>query len=135
MSQVPPPQNPPPPPPPTGSAAPRGGSATTVRAVLAVAVLALTVVALAVEENGQRGYEDWTAWAVFATVVAAVHLFPLFSPLDQSRTWDVVAGATAGLVLYWVAIVVPGISSNTAFVQTMAVAIAVAHCWTLPGRR
>lgn len=103
--------------------------------MLAVAVLALTVTALAVEENQTRGYEDWTAWAVFATVMAAVHLLPLFSPLDEETTWTIVAVATAGLVLYWVAIVVPGISSNLGFAQTLAVALAVAHCWLLPGRR
>ena len=106
-----------------------------LRAILAVVVVGLTVTALAVEENETRGYEDWTAWAIFATVMAAVHLLPLFSPLDEETTWTIVAVATAGLVLYWVAIVVPGISSNLGFVQTLAVAIALAHLWLLPGRR
>jgi len=106
-----------------------------VRAILGVLVLGLTVTALAIEENESRGYEDWTAWAIFATVMAAVHLLPLFSPLDEEKTWLVVALATAGLVLYWVAIVLPSVSSNTAFTQTMAVVLALAHCWLLPGRR
>ena len=106
-----------------------------IRAILGVLVLGLTVAALAIEENDSRGYEDWTAWAIFATVMAAVHLLPLFSPLDEETTWTVVAVATAGLVLYWVALVLPSISSNTAFAQTMAVVLALAHCWLLPGRR
>jgi hypothetical protein len=107
-----------------------------VRAILGVLVLGLTVVALAVEEpEDTLGYDDWTAWAIFATVMAAVHLLPLFSPLDEEKTWTVVALATAGLVLYWVAIVLPSVSSNTAFAQTMAVVLALAHCWLLPGRR
>jgi len=106
-----------------------------IRAILGVLVLGLTVTALAIEENDSRGYEDWTAWAIFATVMAAVHLLPLFSPFDEETTWMVVAVATAGLVLYWVALVLPSISSNTAFAQTMAVALALAHCWLLPGRR
>jgi hypothetical protein len=107
-----------------------------IRAILAILVLGLTVVALAVEEpEDTRGYEDWTAWAIFATVMAAAHLLPLFSPLDEEKTWLVVALATAGLVFYWVAIVVPGIESNLGFVQTLAVALACAHVWLLPGRR
>ena len=107
----------------------------TVRAILAVLVLGLTVLALAVKEDNSRGYADWTAWAVFATVMAAVHLLPLFSPLDEEKTWLVVAIATGGLVLYWVAIVLPIVTSDLAFAQTMAVVLALAHLWLLPGRR
>ena len=107
-----------------------------IRAVLGILVLGLTVVALAVEEDeATRGYEDWTAWAIFATVMAAVHLLPLFSPLGEEETWTIVAVATAGLIFYWVAVVLPGIESNLGFVQTLAVALAVAHLWLLPGRR
>ena len=110
--------------------------ATMIRAVLGILVLGLTVVALAVEEDeSTRGYSDWTAWAIFATVMAAVHLLPLFSPLGEKETWTIVAVATAGLVFYWVAIILPGIESNLGFVQTLAVALAVAHLWLLPGRR
>jgi hypothetical protein len=98
-------------------------------------VLGLTVVALAVEENQQRGYEAWTTWAVFATVVAAAHLLPLVWRKPQQRVWDVVAIATGGLVFYWVAIVLPFVGTATSFAQTLAVALAVAHCWLLPGRR
>ena len=129
----------PPPPPAAGSAAPAASPrsrATMIRAVLAILVLGLTVVALAVEEDeSTRGYEDWTAWAIFATVMAAVHLLPLFSPLDEETTWTIVAIATAGLVFYWVAVVVPRIETDLGFVQTLAVALALAHLWLLPGRR
>lgn len=107
-----------------------------IRAVLGILVLGLTVLALAVEEDeGVRGYADWTSWAIFATLMAAVHLLPLFSPLGEQETWTIVAIATAGLVFYWVAIVLPGIESELGFVQTLAVALAVAHLWLLPGRR
>jgi hypothetical protein len=106
-----------------------------IRAVLAVLVLGLTVLALAVMVNGQRGYSDWTTWAVFATVVAAVHLLPLIWKAEPRRVWDVVAIATAGLVFYWVAIVLPFIGLSTSFAQTLAVACALAHLWLLPGRR
>jgi hypothetical protein len=106
-----------------------------IRAVLAVLVVGLTVLALAVMVNGQRGYEDWTTWAIFATVVAAVHLLPLVWKAEPRQVWDVVAVATGGLVFYWVAIVLPFIGSSLSFAQTLAVACALAHLWLLPGRR
>ena len=106
-----------------------------IRAILAVLVVGLTVTALAVEEDLTRGYEEWAAWAIFATVMAAVHLLPLFSPVDEETTWTIVAVATAALVLYWVAIVVPFIGANISFVQTLAVMLALGHLWLLPGRR
>jgi hypothetical protein len=106
-----------------------------VRAGLAVAVVALTVVALAVEENEQTGYEAWTTWSIFATVMAAAHLLPLVWRKEPRRVWDIVAGATVGLVFYWVAIVLPFIGNATSFAQTLAVACALGHLWLLPGRR
>ena len=118
-----------------GSAARPADRSFLVRAVLGVLVLGLTVLALAVEENDQRGYDDWTTWAVFATVMAAVHLLPLVWRADPRRVWDVVAVATGGLAFYWLALVLPQIGNATGFVQTLAVACAVAHLWVLPGRR
>lgn len=106
-----------------------------IRAGLAVLVVGLTVLALALMVNGQRGYTDWTTWAVFATVMATAHLLPLVWKGEPRRVWDVVAVATVGLVFYWVAIVLPFIALSTSFAQTMAVACALAHLWLLPGRR
>jgi heme/copper-type cytochrome/quinol oxidase subunit 4 len=106
-----------------------------ISAGLAVLVVGLTVLALAVEENDQRGYEQWTTWAIFATVMAAVHLVPLVMRNQPRRTWDIVAIATAGLVFYWVALILPFIGNATSFAQTLAVACALAHLWLLPGRR
>jgi len=106
-----------------------------VRAALGVLVLGLTVLALALEENDQRGYDVYTTWGTFATVMAAVHLLPLVWKPEPRRVWDVVAIATGGLVFYWVAIVLPFIGNATSFAQTLAVALACAHCWVLPGRR
>jgi cytochrome b561 len=124
-----------PPPPPAKAPRKPADRAKLLRAGLGVLVLALTVVALAVEENSQRGYEAWTTWAIFATVMAAVHLLPLVWKAEPRRVWDVVAIATGGLVFYWVAIVLPFIGNATSFAQTLAVAFALAHLWLLPGRR
>jgi hypothetical protein len=123
------------PPAPAAAPQPQVDNATMLRAGLGLLVLALTVLANAVKENDQRGYDLYTTWAVFATVMAAVHLLPLVWKRDPRRTWDVVAMATGGLVFYWVAIVLPFIGSGVSFAQTLAVALAVAHCWVLPGRR
>lgn len=106
-----------------------------VRAGLAVLVVALTVLGLAVPENDVQGYEVWTTWSVFATVAAAVHLLPLVWRTEPRRVWDVVAVATAALVFWWVAIVLPVVSNATGLVLTLAVACAAAHLWLLPGRR
>jgi len=124
-----------PPPPPAGAPRRRANRGPLIRAVLGVLVVGLTVLALAVEENDQRGYEAWTTWAIFATVMAAVHLLPLVWKGEPRRVWDVVALATVGLVFYWVALVLPFISLSTSFAQTLAVALALAHLWLLPGRR
>lgn len=124
----------PPPPPPRAPRQP-ADRGPLVRAVLAVLVVGLTVLALAVMVNGQRGYQDWTTWAIFATVMAAAHLLPLVWKGEPRRVWDVVALATVGLVFYWVALVLPFIGYATSFAQTMAVACALAHLWLLPGRR
>jgi hypothetical protein len=64
-----------------------------------------------------------------------VHLLPLVWKAEPRRVWDVVAIATGGLVFYWVAIVLPFIAGSLSFVQTLAVACALAHLWLLPGRR
>lgn len=124
-----------PPPPPAGAPRQHADRGPLVRALLGVLVVALTVLALAVMVNGQRGYSDWTTWAIFATVMAAVHLLPLVWKGEPRKVWDVVALATVGLVFYWVAIVLPFISLSTSFAQTLAVALALAHLWLLPGRR
>jgi hypothetical protein len=124
-----------PPPPPVGARRQPADRGPLIRGVLAVLVPGLTVVALAVMVDGLRGYEAWTTWAVFATVVAAVHLLPLVWKGEPRKVWDVVALATVGLVFYWVAIVLPLIAYSMSFVQTMAVACALAHLWLLPGRR
>src|SRR5262245_18333649 len=96
-----------PPPPPAGAPRQLADRGPLIRALLGVLVLGLTVLALAVMVNGQRVYQDWTTWAVFATVMALVHLLPLVWKGEPRKVWDVVALATVGLVFYWVAIVLP----------------------------
>ena len=120
--------------PPPGAAGP-ADRALLVRAGLGVLVVALTVLAQAVEENGLRGYSAYTTWAVFATVMAAVHLLPLVWKAAPRVVWDTVAIATGGLVFFWVALVLPFIGTGASFAQTLAVALALAHLWLLPGRR
>lgn len=132
---------PPPPRPQSGyAAAPQAPSAprdpsSTWRAILQIACPVLMVIALAVAENGRRGYTDWTLWALFATVAALVQLAPLVVKGDPQRSWTTGAIGVVALIGYWVVIVLPGIDTNTGFLQTFAVAAAAVGCWLTPGRR
>lgn len=108
---------------------------TLWRTVLQIACPVLLVVGLAVQENGRRGYTDSTLWAIFATVAALVQLAPLVLRGDLRRSWTTGAAGVAGLIGYWVVIVLPGIDSNTGFLQTFAVVAAAVGCWLTPGRR
>lgn len=114
------------------------GSATPLRVLLQIAAPVLVVAGLALPENDGRGYEDWTAWAVFATVAALVQLAPLASSalgMSTTTAWTVGAAGAVALVGYWVIIVLPSVSTNTSFAQTLGVACAAVACWLSPGRR
>lgn len=111
-----------------------------LRPILQLVVPVLVVVALLLTENGAEtnAFEEVTAWSIFAVVMALLSLAPLVGGglgLDKSTAWSVGAVGTAGLVGYWVIIVLPGVSSNAGFMLTLATACAVIGCWLSPGRR
>jgi len=51
------------------------------------------------------------------------------------RAWSVGAAGVAGLLLFWVLIVLPVVSSDSSFVVTAAVMAAAGGSWLAPGRR
>lgn len=111
-----------------------------LRSILQLAVPVLVIVALLLTEDGAEtnAFEDVTAWSIFAVVMALLQLAPLVGGalgLDKASAWSVGAVGTAGLVGYWVIIVLPGVSSNAGFMLTLATACAVIGCWLSPGRR
>jgi hypothetical protein len=94
----------------------------------------LLLLGLTVGDDGrQNGWDSYRAWAVFAVVCAVVQLAPLGLAADS--TWFLAAVGTAGLVGYWVIIVLPGVRSNAGFAQTLAAGFAVIALWLTPGRR
>jgi hypothetical protein len=90
------------------------------------------------EDHAQRGWQAYTAWACFAMVCALLQLAPLVGHsfgITAENAWFLAAVGTAGLVGYWVIIVLPDVSTNTAFAQTLAAGLAVIGLWLSPGRR
>ena len=90
------------------------------------------------EDGAQSGWEAYTAWAIFAAVCSVIQLAPLVGRslgLTPENAWFLAAVGTAGLVGYWVIIVLPGVSSNAGFAQTLAAGFAVIGLWLSPGRR
>lgn len=109
-----------------------------LRLAAQVACPLLLLVGLSVNEHGTDGWHAYTAWALFAVVCALLQLAPVAGKrlgLTDESSWSLGAVGTAGLVAYWVIIVLPGASSNTGFVQTLAVGLAVIGLWLSPGRR
>jgi hypothetical protein len=110
-----------------------------LRVLAQVACPILLLVGLSFAEDGaDTGWEAYTAWAVFAAVCAVIQLAPLVGRslrLTTENAWFLAAVGTAGLVGYWVIIVLPGVSSNTGFAQTLAAGFAVIGLWLSPGRR
>jgi hypothetical protein len=100
---------------------------------------ALAVLVGLVAPGGEAAFFYATRyWAVFAGVCALVQLAPVARPVlgwPAERAWTVGAAGVAGLVVFWLLIVLPVISSNESFVVTAGVAAAAAGSWLAPGRR
>lgn len=112
---------------------------SALRVFAQVACPVLLLIGLSFGENvGRNGWDAYPAWAVFAAVCAVLQMAPLVGGrlgLTAENSWFLAAVGTAALVGYWVIIVLPGVSSNSGFAQTLAVAFAVIGLWLSPGRR
>jgi len=88
-----------------------------------------------------EGSSFWASaqfWSGFAAFCALVQLAPLARPAfgwPARRAWSVGAAGVAGLLLFWVLVVLPAVPSNSSFVVTAAVAAAAGGSWLAPGRR
>ena len=106
---------------------------------LAVLAWPALLIGLVVHENGRATYlSDVPAWALFAVaslVLVGVAAFGRASGQGPSRSWTLGAVGAAGLVGFWVLLVLPAIASNTGFALTMATACGCAAVWLAPGRR
>lgn len=105
---------------------------------LQLAAPVLLILGLSIPENDAVGWSAHLAWAIFGVVVSAIPLLAL--PLARSigsaaRAWQITVLATAGVIAYWVIVVLPGVTSNTGFLQTMGVGCGCAATWLLSQRQ
>ena len=117
-------------------------SAVHARAIaaggLAVAGGAATMIGLFVPYDGATFWDTAQFWSGFAALCAVVQLAPLTRPVfgwPAGRAWAIGAAGVAGLLLFWVLIVLPEVSSNSSFVLTAAVVAVAGGSWLAPGRR
>jgi hypothetical protein len=119
---------------------------TPARAAVHGRVLASRLLALLAGVTAATGlfvpYDGATFWVTaqfwtgFAAFCALVQLAPLARPAfgwPARRAWSIGAAGVAGLLLFWVLIVLPVVSANSSFVVTAAVGAAAAGAWL--GRR
>jgi hypothetical protein len=105
---------------------------------LAVAGGAATMIGLFVPYDGATFWGTAQFWSGFAALCALIQLAPLTRPVfgwPAGRAWAIGAAGVAGLLLFWVLIVLPAVSSNSSFVLTAAVAAVAGGAWLAPGRR
>lgn len=95
----------------------------------------LVIVGLTIPQDGSLGWADYTLWAIFAAVMSLAQLITLARDRDPAQSGTIRTIATGALVAYWVVIVLPGISSNGGFLQTLGVGCAVVAAWLGSGRR
>lgn len=105
--------------------------------LLQLAAPLLLVLGLSLPENDTVGWSSYLAWAIFAVAVSTIPLLAM--PIARSsgsaqRAWPIIVLATAGLVAYWVIVVLPGVTTNTGFLQTAGVGSGAAATWLLSQR-
>jgi hypothetical protein len=109
--------------------------------VLASRMLALlggvtAAIGLFVPYDGATFWSTAQFWTGFAAFCALVQLAPLARPVSgwsARRAWSIGAAGVAGLLLFWVLIVLPVVATNSSFVVTAAVGAATGGAWL--GRR
>jgi len=113
------------------------------RRVIAAGALALlggaaALAGLFVPYDGPTFWASAQFWSGFAAFCALVQLAPLARPVfgwSAGRAWSIEAAGVAGLLLFWVLIVLPVVATNSSFVVTAAVGAAAGGAWLAPGRR
>jgi hypothetical protein len=119
---------------------PRGPADRRAIASGALALLggAAALIGLFVAYDGATFWASAQFWSGFAAFCALVQLAPLARPVfgwSARRAWSIGAAGVAGLLLFWVLIVLPVVSTNSSFVVTAAVAATAGGSWLAPGRR
>lgn len=87
-------------------------------------------------ESGDTGWSNYLLWAVFAAVASIGQLSSIAKSATSSpsQAWTAAALCTGALLVYWVLIVLPTITSNGGFLQTLGVGAAATSLWLTPRR-
>lgn len=125
-------------PPPAAATAPAPKRSLDIGKWLPVVALIALVAGLFIEDDNVKLWDTSEAWSAFAIVCGVAQLASLARrslSWSDERAWTIAAIGVGGLVLWWLLLVLPSISSNTAFAVTLAVAAAVGGLWLAPGKR
>jgi hypothetical protein len=115
----------------------RAHGQVTAASGLALLAAGTALAGLFVPLGGATFWASAQFWSGFAAFCALLQLAPLARPVfgwPATRAWSVGAAGVAGLLLFWVLIVLPVVSSNSSFVVTVAVMAAAGGAWLAPGR-
>ncbi len=99
-----------------GPPAPAGGRPGWLLTGAVLAVLG-TLLGVSIPENDRLGWADYPAWAAFG-VLAALALF-VGTVLSSARARDLQLAGAAGVLVFWVFIGLPMVTSNTGFCLTV----------------
>jgi hypothetical protein len=110
-------------------------SPDAVRRIAQILCPILVLAGLSIPQGGSVGWADYTLWALFAAAMSLAQLVTLSTTRNPGQSAVVALIATGALVAYWVVIVLPGISSNGGFLQTLGVGCAAVGAWLGGGRR
>ena len=118
-------------PPPSASSSGTGALAT----VALLAGVVLTALGLSIPFDSSCLWATSLAWAIFGILAALVAAAPLLTTSTgraPSTMWTVGAVGAGGLLLFWVLVALPGVTSNQGFVLTLATACALGGVWLSP---
>lgn len=133
-------QYPPPPGPWPGSrhsqapgANPLNGSGLRTACVIG-SILAMGL-GLSVPFNSSMAWASTSVWAAFAMIGALLQIAFLQRPVVPQRNWTIGAVGTGALVVFWVLVGLPQVSSNEGFLMMLSTVLGIAAAWLSPGRR
>lgn len=137
-----PPMGPPPPGTMSFAGQPNGGSLADryhpdkLRRVAQIACPILVVAGLSWPEDGEVGWTRYLLWALLAAIASVGQLSSITKSASSSpsQAWTITAICTGALLLYWVLIVLPEVTSNGGFLQTLGVGAAAVALWLTPRR-
>lgn len=105
--------------------------------VLPFLTLITLPVGLLLPTGGSTFWSTAPAWSLFAIACGLVQLAPMLGAEragSPQRVWQLTAASAAGLVVFWLLLVLPDIASNAAFLLSVATGAAIASAWLARGR-